>query len=171
MTDESSPVYRFGDLLALAREHWVRELAAELARAGFPDYRRSDAVLLRLLLRGPRPVGRIGLALGVTRQAARKLVTGLERRGYAQARTSARDARQLDVSLTTRGEAFARAIIAATEALNTRAAERVDAAQLRAADAVLRAVLPDARAREQAARLVPPPPRGDGGGTDRPATG
>lgn len=158
MPGESSSVYRFGDLLALVREYWVREMAAELARAGFPDYRRSDAMLLRLLLRGPRPVGRVGLVLGVTRQAARKLVTGLERRGYAQTATSERDARQLDVSLTARGEAFAHAIVAAVEALNMRTAERVDVTQLLAADAVLRAVLPDARARSRAERLVPPPP-------------
>lgn len=159
MTGASSSAYRFGDLLALAREYWVREMEAELARLGFPDYRRSDAVLLRLLLRGPRPVGRIGLALGVTRQAARKLVTGLERRGYAQTATSERDARQLQVSLTARGEAFAHAIVDAVETLNARTAARVDAAQLVAADTVLRAVLPDERARIRAERLVPPPPR------------
>jgi DNA-binding MarR family transcriptional regulator len=157
VTGESSSVYRFGDLLALAREYWVREMAAELARAGFPDYRGSDAMLLRLMLRGPRAVGRIGSALGVTRQAARKLVTGLERRGYAQTATAERDARQLEVSLTARGEAFAHAIVAAVEALNARTAARVDAAQLLAADTVLRAVLPDARARSRAERLVPPP--------------
>jgi DNA-binding MarR family transcriptional regulator len=163
VTGQSSSVYRFGDLLALAREYWVREMAGELARAGFPDYRRSDAVLLRLLLRGPCPVGRIGTALGVTRQAARKLVAGLERRGYAHAATSERDARRLDVSLTARGEAFASAIVAAVDALNARTAQRVDFDQLAAADAVLRAVLPDARARTRADRLIPPPRGSDEG--------
>lgn len=151
-------MYRFGDLLALARESWVREMANELARAGFHDYRRSDAAMVRLLLRGPLAVGRIGTALGVSRQAARKLVTGLERRGYAQAGTSPTDARQLDVALTTRGEAFAGAIVEAVAALNARLAERVDLTQLQAADAVLRAALPNEHARRLAARLVPPPP-------------
>src|ERR1700722_15542326 len=60
---ESSSVYRFGDLLALVREYWVREMIDELARAGFTDYRRNDASLVRLLMRGPRSVGRIGAAL------------------------------------------------------------------------------------------------------------
>ena len=157
MPGESSSVYRFGDLLALVREYWVREMIDELARAGFTDYRRNDASLVRLLMRGPRSVGRIGAALDVSRQAARKLVSGLERRGYAQTQTSPDDARQLDVSLTAGGEEFARAIIAAVEVLNERMADRVDPAQLRAADAVLRAALPDERAAKLAARLVPPP--------------
>ena len=157
MPGQSSPVYRFGDLLALARQHWVREMMVELAGAGFPDYRRSDAALVRLLSRGPLAVGQIGTALGVSRQAARKLVTGLERRGYAHTARSEADARQLDVSLTTRGRAFAQAIIASVDALNKRTSERVDPSQLRAADAVLRAVLTDERARGRADRLIPPP--------------
>jgi DNA-binding MarR family transcriptional regulator len=159
--DQSSSVYRLGDLLALAREYWVRDMAEALAGLGFPDYRRSDALLVRLLLRGPRPVGRIGAALDVSRQAARKLVTGLERRGYAETATSATDARQLEVSLTPRGEEFAHAVVATIEALNRRTAERVDPAQLLAADAVLRATLPDEHARRLAEQLVPPPRRDD----------
>jgi DNA-binding MarR family transcriptional regulator len=157
VTTESSPVYRFGDLLALVRECWAREMTDELDRAGFSDYRRSDASLVRLLMRGARPVGRIGAALGVSRQAARKLVSGLERRGYAQTETSPDDARQLNVTLTARGEEFGRAIIAAVESLNGRLARRADGEQLLAADAVLRAALPDGRARQLADRLVPPP--------------
>jgi DNA-binding MarR family transcriptional regulator len=153
----SSPIYRFGDLLALVRECWVREMTEELALAGFNDYRRSDASLVRLLMRGSRPIGRIGAALDVSRQAARKLVSGLERRGYAQTATSPDDARQLDVTLTDRGEEFGRAIIDAVESLNRRMAERVDPEQLLAADMVLRAALPDGRARQLADRLVPAP--------------
>ncbi len=159
VTVPSSSLYRFGDLLALAREYWVREMAEELDRAGFEDYRRTDAALVRLLLRDPRAVGQIGEALRVSRQAARKLVTGLERRGYAQTATSKSDARQLDVTLTARGEAFAQAIVDAVAALNQRTALRVDHDQLLAADAVLRAALPDERARRLAERLVPPPDR------------
>lgn len=157
MPGQSSSVYRFGDLLALAREYWVRDMAEGLAGLGFPDYRRSDALLVRLLLRSPHPVGRIGAALDVSRQAARKLVTGLERRGYAETATSTADARQLEVSLTARGEEFARAVVATIEALNRRTAERVDLAQLLAADAVLRTTLPDEHARRLAGRLIPPP--------------
>lgn len=154
---ESSATYRFGDLLALAREYWVRDMTERLAIAGYEDYRRSDAVLVRLLLRGPRPIGRIGAALRISRQAARKLVAGLERRGYARTAPAEADARRLDVSLTPRGEAFARAIQDAIAELNRELAARVSLEQLIAADAVLRAALPDQEARDLAARIVPPP--------------
>ncbi|HEX3617858.1 MAG TPA: hypothetical protein VHU61_15060 [Solirubrobacteraceae bacterium] len=164
MPSESSSVYRFGDLLALAREYWVRDMTDELAQAGFPDYRRSDAALVRLLLRGPKPVVRIGEALRISRQAARKLVRGLERRGYAQTATSTTDARRLEVSLTPRGEDFAHAVVATITRLNRRMAERVDPQQLLAADAVLRASLPDEHARALAERLIPTPRAEDLGG-------
>ena len=157
MQQQSSASYRFGDLLALAREYWVRQMTERLAGAGYEDYRRSDAALVRLLSRGPRPIGQIGAALDISRQAARKLVAGLERRGYARTAAAETDARRLNVTLTPRGEGFAQAIIDAVEGLNLELAERVDRSQLLAADAVLRAALPNQPARDLAGRLVPPP--------------
>ena len=38
MTTDANP-YRFGDLLALARQSWVHRMAAELENRGFGDYR------------------------------------------------------------------------------------------------------------------------------------
>lgn len=132
-------------------------MTEQLARAGYADYRRSDAALVRLLASGPRSVTQIGAALRVSRQAARKLVSGLERRGYARTARDENDQRQLNVSLTLRGESLALAIMATIDTLNQRLASRVDTPQLLAADAVLRAALPDQRARDHAARLIPPP--------------
>ena len=157
MPQPSSPAYRFGDLLALAREYWVRSMAERLAHAGYDDYRRTDPALVRLLAGRPRSIGQIGGALRVSRQAARKLVAGLERRGYASTTRDERDARHLNVDLTPRGTAYARAVIDAIDGLNRQLAERVDAQQLLAADAVLRATLPDQPARDHVARLVPLP--------------
>jgi DNA-binding MarR family transcriptional regulator len=82
--EKSSPPYLFGDLLALARQGWVSHMALCLEGHGYTDYRRSDAGVLRLLSRDPVTVGMLGAALGITRQAARKLANGLERRGYAR---------------------------------------------------------------------------------------
>lgn len=153
------PSYRFGDLLALARRAWVREMAARLEDAGYSEYRRSDAAALRLLARGgPVAIGELGSLLGVTRQAARKLADSLLQRGYASVERDAADARRLNVTLTRRGSAYARAIVDVIEALNRELAQRVDPAQLRAADAVLRASISDEVARANAARLVAPPP-------------
>lgn len=154
--DSSTAVYRFGDLLALARQSWIAGMSDGLRRRGYPDYRRSDALALRLLRHGPVSIGRLGDGLGVTRQAARKVANGLERRGLATTARDERDARQINVSLTPAGEAYARAILAIINRLNVDLRRRVDPADLAAADAVLRAVLAGERSRALAAYIPPP---------------
>lgn len=156
MPRASTPPYRFGDLLALSRQSWVAQVTAHLASAGYPDYRRSDAAATRLLHRGPMSIGQLGDALGVTRQAARKVVTGLERRGFAASQRDPRDARQLNVALTDEGEAYARAITTVVGRMNRALARRVTHDQLAATDVVLRAVLADKHTRALAAYLPPP---------------
>ena len=156
MAAQSTAVYRFGDLLALARQSWIAQMARDVAAQGYPDYRRTDAAVLRLLRRGPVSIGRLGDALGVTRQAARKVAAGLEQRGLADAVRDELDARQLNIVLTEAGMAYADAVIAAINRLNRRLARRVSAEQLAAADAVLRAALADQHTRTVAA-FVPPP--------------
>ncbi len=149
--------YRFGDLLALARQSWVHRMAAELEDRGFADYRRSDAATLRRLRRGPASVGELGVHLGVTRQAARKVMRGLEDRGYASTRADAVDARKLNVILTPAGRAYADAIIEVIAGLNRAVAARVAPDQLAAADAVLRVSIEDDEVARRAAYVSPPP--------------
>ena len=156
MAAESTPTYRFGDLVALARLSWVSEMTIRLERLGHRGFRRGDAAAMRVLWRGPLPVGRLGAGLGVTRQAARKIADALEQRGYATAERDSRDTRQLNITLTPVGRDYARAVIAVTEELNQEVAARVSPAQLTAADTVLRAALFDASARERASQLPPP---------------
>ena len=60
MTTDANP-YRFGDLLALARQSWIHRMAAELEDRGFADYRLTDAATLRRLRRGPASVGELGV--------------------------------------------------------------------------------------------------------------
>ena len=68
----------------------------------------------------------------------------------------------VNVILTSRGESYAQAVIAVIERLNRDIGERVDPAQLSAADAVLRAVLADEHTRRRAAYLPRPlAPPGD----------
>jgi DNA-binding MarR family transcriptional regulator len=155
-----SSAYRFGDLLALARQSWVNEMTRRLAGLGYPGYRRSDAGALRVLQYGPVPVGRLGTYLGVTRQAARKAADGLQRRGYATTGRDQRDARQVNVTLTPAGHDYARAVVAVIDELNRQVGQQADPAQLAAADAVLRSVLFDDSARQRAERL--PRPAGPG---------
>jgi len=157
MLEKSTASYRFGDLLGLARQSWIHQMAASLAAVGYHDYRRSDAAVMRLLLRSPMPIGRLGEALGVTRQAARKITDALERRGLATTARDEHDTRQINVSLTAEGEAYARSIVIVIERLNRDLCRRVDAVDLLAADRVLRAVLADVHTRELGERIDPPP--------------
>jgi DNA-binding MarR family transcriptional regulator len=157
MAAESTPTYRFGDLVALARWSWLGQMTSRLERLGYAGYRRGDAAVMRILSLGPRPVGRLGAGLGVTRQAARKIADALEQRGYATTERDSRDTRQLNVTLTPVGRDYARAVIAVIEELNLEVAGRVSPAQLAAADAVLRAALFDESARQRASQVPPPP--------------
>jgi len=152
------PVYRFGDLLAVARLSWVRNLASELEARGFPGYRVSDAASVRLLFVAPRSVGELGELLTVTRQAARKAATNLEARGYATVARDPDDARRLNVTLTEAGRAYARAIVEVIASLNRALALRVTSAQLEAVDAVLRALIDDEALRTLAERIPAPRP-------------
>jgi DNA-binding MarR family transcriptional regulator len=152
----SSAVYPFGDLLALARQSWLGQMASRLAERGYDDYRRSDAAAIRLLRRGPVAVGRLGTALGVTRQAARKIADGLRQRGYVTIQRDPEDTRQFKVTLTAAGHEYASAVVAVIEQLNREVMQQTDLAELTAADAVLRAALFDDSTRQRAAWLPPP---------------
>ncbi len=154
----SSPPYLFGDLLALARLSWVRQMADRLGRLGYADYRRSDAGALRMLYRGPVSVGRLGTHLGVTRQAARKVIDGLEQRGFVRTERDAQDSRVLNVILTPSGAAYARAVIEVIHTLNFEFRQRVDPAHLATADLVLRAVIETDSALAATAAQIPRPP-------------
>jgi len=153
----TSPAYRFGDLLALVRQSWVGQMASRLERLGYRDHRRSDAAVMRVLAGGATPVGELGLVLGVSRQAARKVAEGLVQRRYADTERDSDDARRINVVLTSAGHAYADAVIETIDALNRELYDRVELEQLRAADAVLRAALADEEERAHVTSAVRPP--------------
>jgi DNA-binding MarR family transcriptional regulator len=127
----------FGDLLALARERWVNAMALGLAEKGYHGYRRSDALALRVLHRGSRALGELAAPLGGSRQATRKVVTGLVERGYATLESDPRDARRRHVILTALGRAYADAVLETVNALNTEVTEKVSTEDLAVAVSVL----------------------------------
>jgi DNA-binding MarR family transcriptional regulator len=116
-------------------------MADGLRRRGYDDYRASDAAACRRLLRGPIPVGRVADGQGVSRQAARKIVEGLEQRNYVTTERDVGDARRLNVALTPAGEAYAWAVVEVINALNGALTERVDREALAGARKALLAVL------------------------------
>jgi DNA-binding MarR family transcriptional regulator len=133
MASESTATYRFGDLIALARQSWLGQMTSRLERLGYAGYRRGDSAVLPMLRRDPLPVGQLGAGLGVTRQAARKVADGLEQRGYATTERDSGDTRQLNVTLTQLGRDYARAVTAVVEELNREVAGRVSPDQRQAA--------------------------------------
>ncbi len=86
MTTSPQGPLLFGDLLARARQSWVREMTIRLTNEGFSDYKASDALALRILRAGSTPFARFTKILGTSRQAAMKVVDGLIRRGPGQSR-------------------------------------------------------------------------------------
>ncbi len=156
MATRSSTPYPLGDMLALARQSWLSQMASRLAGLGYPDYRRSDAAAVRLLQRWPASIGQLGTLLGVTRQAGRKVADGLQQRGFATTSRDPLDSRQINVSLTPAGQQYASAIASVIEELNREVAGRVDQRDLAAADRVLRAALFDQSAQRRAGHLPRP---------------
>jgi DNA-binding MarR family transcriptional regulator len=127
----------FGDVLALARERWVQEMTRRLAARGYDDYRRSDAFAMRLLASGPHALGVFTRPLGHSRQAARKIVTGLIERGFASLENDPADARRRRVHLTTSGKEYARAVTESVTALNRELTKNVNPNELATAISVL----------------------------------
>lgn len=127
----------FGDILAQARERWIRAMAQRVEALGFDDYRRSDPLAMRSLRHGDVALGSMAARLGVTRQGARKVVSGLVQRGYASVIPSTQDSRRRNVQLTPLGREYLRAVITTLRALHDEVVAHVDADQLSAAYAVL----------------------------------
>jgi DNA-binding MarR family transcriptional regulator len=134
--ETTSPLL-FGDLLALARERWVRVMAQSVAEKGYPGYRRSDALAARFLRPHSRTLGEFASRLGGSRQATRKVVTGLVERGYATLEPDPHDARRRHVTLTSVGRAYADAVLDTVTALNRDVADKVSPEELAAATSVL----------------------------------
>jgi DNA-binding MarR family transcriptional regulator len=134
---EPSDHHYLSDWVALARQAWIRETRARLARQGFNDYRRSDAFLLRRLRRASSSLGEMGSDLEMTRQGARKLVEGLVQRGYARVARDATDARRFNVELTASGAAYAEAIVATIRSMNREIAKNISRDDLEVALSVM----------------------------------
>jgi DNA-binding MarR family transcriptional regulator len=109
MSDEAVPLAR---LFAMGLRALVDELHERLARRGWPDVRPFLGFALLAVRDGDRegedPATVVSLAglLGVTKQAASKLVTSLEDAGYVRRVAHGSDGRAKAVTLTARGGAL-----------------------------------------------------------------
>jgi DNA-binding MarR family transcriptional regulator len=115
-------------------------MARRLENQGFHEYRRSDAATFRWLQRGPMPLGELASTLGISRQAGRKAIDGLVARGYAMVERDERDARRMNVELTSTGYEYAKAVVDVVLALNLEIDTRLDPYDLVVVKSVLRSV-------------------------------
>lgn len=95
-----------GRLLTLALSMVVDELHERLAGAGWPQVRPMWGFVLLAVRDEPRTVGEIGELLGVSKQAAAKLVASLEGEGLVVRRPHPDDGRASALDLTGRGRRF-----------------------------------------------------------------
>jgi len=89
--------------LFLAFRVIVDELHAELAREGHPELRPMHGFVFQAIGPHGTTAVELGRRLGVSKQAAGKMVESLERAGYVERGADPRDARRKIVRLTARG--------------------------------------------------------------------
>jgi DNA-binding MarR family transcriptional regulator len=94
------------------RSAWVgyqRRLDAELAAHGFTDRHFPDGRVLRICRKHPTSISEVGRELGITRQAAHKIVASLRARRFVTLRMSAANRSEKIVHLTPRAHEYLKA--------------------------------------------------------------
>jgi len=125
----------------------IDALHAELAAQGHPEVRPAYGFAMQAIGRSGATASDVGRRLGISKQAAGKTIDRLERLGYAERATDARDARRKLVRLTPRGiDALARSA-AIFEDLRAQWASHLGPERLRELEADLRTMTPDGRFR------------------------
>jgi DNA-binding MarR family transcriptional regulator len=100
---EDEPLAR---LLAMALSALVDELHARLAKRGWQRTRPLWGFVLLSIREQPRSTSQVGLLLGVTKQAAAKVVAGLEEAGLIERTRDPQDGRATAIGLTRQGHRF-----------------------------------------------------------------
>lgn len=103
MPESDSQPVPLARLFAMATRYLVDELHARLADRGWPDIRPAFGFTLLAARQQPLSSGAIATLLGVTKQAASKLVDSMEDVGYVRRQPNADDARAKLVELTPKG--------------------------------------------------------------------
>jgi len=93
-------------LLAMSYRQLIDRLHERLADEGYTDVRPTFGYVLLAVRDGPTTGADIALLLGVTKQAASKLVDAMEQGGYVRRQTHGDDARAKEIAITARGRRF-----------------------------------------------------------------
>jgi DNA-binding MarR family transcriptional regulator len=87
----------------MAYRQLIDGLHGRLPEAGFTDVRPSYGFVLLAVRDRPTTIVDLAVLLGVTKQAASKLVAAMDDAGYVRRRTTATDARAKHIELAPRG--------------------------------------------------------------------
>ena len=127
------------ETLDLATLSWLagsagnEHLLSAIRAAGHPQLRVSHGYVFQLLIEGPLTVGEIADGLGVTQQAASKVVLELTSLGYLSALADTADRRVRRVVLSDRGKTAVADARAARRRLEKRLSAAIGASGMRAA--------------------------------------
>ncbi|HZX56408.1 MAG TPA: MarR family transcriptional regulator [Ilumatobacteraceae bacterium] len=114
--DKSVPLAR---LLAIAYRQMIDGLHARLPAAGFTDVRPSYGFVLLAVRDRPTTIVDLARLLGVSKQAASKLVGAMDGAGYVQRTTDTSDARAKNIELASRGVELLKAVEAIYDQLES----------------------------------------------------
>jgi DNA-binding MarR family transcriptional regulator len=104
---EESAVYQTANALHSLAVHLLRRARAADRESGLSAERLS--LLSVLTFAGPRTIGALAEAEGVSAPAISRIVSALEDEGLAKRERSAQDARQVRVAATKKGKSFVEA--------------------------------------------------------------
>jgi DNA-binding MarR family transcriptional regulator len=126
-------------LLRHARHTYGKAMRAALEQAGYDDIPGNGLYIIGGLAldRERIPLRQLVKQLGITKQGAGQLVDTLVMRGYLSRTVDENDRRQLNVTLTPRGQAAAEVQSAARGAIDAELIDRVGEDDIRAARRVL----------------------------------
>ncbi len=93
-------------LMAMAFRHLIDELHARLAKRGYTDVRSAYGYVLLAARSRPTTGTDVAELLGMTKQAASKLIDAMEQGGYVKRRPRDDDSRAKEIVLTARGQKF-----------------------------------------------------------------
>ena len=133
-----------GILLTTAMRGFVDLLHAELVKRGYGEVRPAFGVVFRALRDGPLTLTELAARLGVTKQAAAKVVDEMDAKGLLRRRADPSDARAKLLELTARGRGAMRTAIAIGADLEARLREHTSDAAVVGTKATLAAFVDQA---------------------------
>jgi DNA-binding MarR family transcriptional regulator len=117
MPDSQPERIDFAVLVVAATHYVARRLDAAVAAAGIDGMRTPYGFVIRALHDSPLTLTALAERLGVTKQAAIKVVDEMEARGFVERRPQPGDRRSKAIALTERGAAVRRAARAESDSM------------------------------------------------------